>query len=364
MVIKNNFQRKNQEISIIVTKEVEPEVEDLPAVELVVVEQPQEEIIQEKSETDETDRGAMLVEEIVQPPQPIVIETHKELVSSSNNVEVLPEQEVAAEVESVKEEPQIEQEQAQPEMEVDEPESVENEPATEEDESAEAPKPLITYNEGQWSPANPSGQCKYDRTQLLQLREAKLSTATPVLKNKKATCIVSSGTQGRPAQNNSLMPTFAKRGQSIGSYSSNNPTMPTFAKPQGGGAPPSRHSAKGSKSGMIHVHLSLREEIKLNESENAWKPGHLKADITPEDDLKKRVRGILNRLTPEKFEVLVSEIMKLQIDTSNKLNDVMILVFEKAIDEPKFSASYASLCRRLATDINVKDDKNETVSTF
>ncbi|KAL5274291.1 EIF4G3 family protein [Megaselia abdita] len=345
-----------------VTKELDPvEVKDLPAVEPVAVEPPQE-VLEEKSETDETDRGAMLVEEIVQPAQPI--ETPKELITSSNVVDVVPEQEVVVEVASVKEEPQSKLEQLT-EMDVAEPETVENvETTTEEvEDTAETPKSLITYNEGQWSPANPSGQCKYDRQQLLQLREAKLSTATPVLKNKKATCIVFSGSQRRPAPNNSLMPQFAKRGQSIGSYSSNNPAMPAFAKPQGG-VPPSRHSAKGSKSGMIHVHLSLREEIKLNESENAWKPAHLKTETTPEEDLKKRVRGILNRLTPEKFEVLVSEIMKLQIDTSNKLNDVMILVFEKAIDEPKFSSSYASLCHRLATDIRVKDDKNETSVHF
>lgn len=393
--------------SITVTTEVEPIVEDLPAVEPVIVEEPQtlqlqhqpqqqqpeevveEILIEEKKETDETDRGAtMLVEEIGPPPsEQFEKESPKEPESSScssnNKVEEVvpvPEQEVVvAEVEEecAKEEPQEQKDvqQVVTECEVEEPsvtlsnqendaEEVGKEEVTAEEEAAptvEAPKSLITYNEGQWSPLNPNGECKYDRTQLLQLREAKLSSATPILKNKKVSCIVS-GPQGRSAPNNSLMPTFAKKGQSIGSYSSNNPSMPAFVKPQGG-APSMRNSSKGSKSGMIHVHLSLREEIKLNESENAWKPTHLTADKTAEEDLKKRVRGILNRLTPEKFDVLVSEIMNLQIDTSTKLNDVMILVFEKAIDEPNFSASYASLCRSLATDIIVKDSKND-VSIF
>lgn len=299
----------------------------------------------------------MLVENIVQPQQSQQQKTVEiETLNEDNNKMVQDQETVTENVEIVEVEATEKVEEVEPQS-----EEVQEQEEDSTEKAPEAPKSLITYNEGQWSPLNPEGQCKYDRNQLMQLREAKLSSATPVLKNKKASCIVFSGSQRRPVNSNNLMPQFAKRGQSVGSYSSNNSAMPQFAKQ---GAPPSRPSSKGSKSGMIHVHLSLREEIKLNEAENAWKPAHLKTEMSPEEDLKKKVRGILNRLTPEKFDVLVNEIMKLQVDTSNKLNDVMILVFEKAIDEPKFSVSYAKLCHRLATDIKVKDDKNEQVSVF
>nr|4UEC_B Chain B, EUKARYOTIC TRANSLATION INITIATION FACTOR 4G, ISOFORM A [Drosophila melanogaster] len=42
---------------------------------------------------------------------------------------------------------------------------------------------IINYNEGQWSPNNPSGKKQYDREQLLQLREVKASRIQPEVKN-------------------------------------------------------------------------------------------------------------------------------------------------------------------------------------
>ena len=41
------------------------------------------------------------------------------------------------------------------------------------------------------------------------------------------------------------------------------------------------------------------------------------------------MRGNLNKLTPQNFEYLVGEIMKLKIDTEDRLRRVINLVFEK-----------------------------------
>lgn len=65
-------------------------------------------------------------------------------------------------------------------------------------------------------------------------------------------------------------------------------------------------------------------------------------------DLSKKVRGILNKLTPQKFETLVEQVKNLDINTEEKLNIVIDLVFEKAIDEPNFSVPYANMCKQLA----------------
>lgn len=62
----------------------------------------------------------------------------------------------------------------------------------------------------------------------------------------------------------------------------------------------------------------------------------------------KKVRGILNKLTPQKFDTLLNQVRTLQIDTTERLQGVIDLVFEKAVDEPNFSVAYASLCRELA----------------
>lgn len=68
------------------------------------------------------------------------------------------------------------------------------------------------------------------------------------------------------------------------------------------------------------------------------------------DQLYKCVRGILNKLTTDNFPILLEQIKSQKIDTTDKLNGVIKLVFEKAVDEPNFSAAYAQLCKELTTD--------------
>jgi len=65
-------------------------------------------------------------------------------------------------------------------------------------------------------------------------------------------------------------------------------------------------------------------------------------------DLYKKTRSILNKLTPQKFQVLLSQMQALKIDTESKLKGVIDLVFEKAISEPNFSVAYANMCRCLS----------------
>lgn len=92
------------------------------------------------------------------------------------------------------------------------------------------------------------------------------------------------------------------------------------------------------------------QEVKLNEAENAWKPSIKEA--TPVDDvesLSKKIRSILNKLCPQRFDTLVSRFNELVIDNEEKLNKAMELVFEKALDEPVFSVAYAKMCQNLMT---------------
>lgn len=84
------------------------------------------------------------------------------------------------------------------------------------------------------------------------------------------------------------------------------------------------------------ISLSLREEVKLREAENAWKPTRLKAsDVDVEEakteSLAKKVRSVLNKLTPQKFDTLVSQVRALNIDTKERMERVINLVFEKVI---------------------------------
>ncbi|XP_071034161.1 eukaryotic translation initiation factor 4 gamma 1 isoform X5 [Parasteatoda tepidariorum] len=66
------------------------------------------------------------------------------------------------------------------------------------------------------------------------------------------------------------------------------------------------------------------------------------------EKLKRSVQGILNKLTPQKFETLLTQVKNLNIDTEEKLCTVIDLIFEKAVDEPNFSVPYANMCKHLA----------------
>lgn len=46
----------------------------------------------------------------------------------------------------------------------------------------------------------------------------------------------------------------------------------------------------GGHKPVIHVSLSLREDVKLNETENAWKPSRFKKDTISEEEYKTQVK--------------------------------------------------------------------------
>ncbi|XP_078463377.1 eukaryotic translation initiation factor 4 gamma 2 [Lampetra fluviatilis] len=64
----------------------------------------------------------------------------------------------------------------------------------------------------------------------------------------------------------------------------------------------------------------------------------------------RKVRGILNKLTPEKFDKLCLELLNVGIDSKLILKGIILLIFEKALEEPKYSSLYSQLCQRLAED--------------
>lgn len=69
----------------------------------------------------------------------------------------------------------------------------------------------------------------------------------------------------------------------------------------------------------------------------------------PCQELFRKVRSILNKLTPQMFNQLMKQVTDLTIDTEERLKGVIDLVFEKAIDEPGFSVAYGNMCRCLTT---------------
>ncbi|WAR14211.1 IF4G3-like protein [Mya arenaria] len=105
-------------------------------------------------------------------------------------------------------------------------------------------------------------------------------------------------------------------------------------------------------------------EVELHKAKKPWKPRRLEtADSEKEveenddaiEDLCKKTQIILNKLTPQNFQVLVSQMQALKIDTEDKLNGIVDLVFEKTISEPDYSEVYANMCKCLSK-LKVKSD--------
>ncbi|XP_063767482.1 eukaryotic translation initiation factor 4 gamma 3 isoform X2 [Eleginops maclovinus] len=138
----------------------------------------------------------------------------------------------------------------------------------------------------------------------------------------------------------------------------------------GRGAAPMSVGARRPPPRKIIMHVPVNDEIQLKKSENAWKPGMKRPEAVVDDpevqntqELFKKVRSILNKLTPQKFNQLMKQVTDLTIDTEERLKGVIDLVFEKAIDEPSFSVAYGNMCRCLATlKVPMTDKPNTTVN--
>lgn len=56
----------------------------------------------------------------------------------------------------------------------------------------------------------------------------------------------------------------------------------------------------------------------------------------------------MDNLTIENFQTSVEQIKELPFDTIQKLEELVHLIFEKAIAEPRFCFRYAVVCKHLA----------------
>ncbi len=79
------------------------------------------------------------------------------------------------------------------------------------------------------------------------------------------------------------------------------------------------------------------------------KPGEMTEEETKSEELYKRFQGILNKLTPQKFQALAEQALKLDITTEERLRGCIDKIFSNirggALEEPNFSIAYANLCK-------------------
>jgi translation initiation factor 4G len=112
-------------------------------------------------------------------------------------------------------------------------------------------------------------------------------------------------------------------------------------------------------------------EPSANQQRRWIAPSTLRTNTLPSSDnhhdyyVFRRVRGILNKITPEKFEKLSGDIQNIIGHGSPTVfKGVILLIFEKAIDEPKYSSMYAQLCKRLSEDAPNFEPPGSKITTF
>ncbi|XP_065604315.1 eukaryotic translation initiation factor 4 gamma 1 isoform X2 [Cyrtonyx montezumae] len=216
------------------------------------------------------------------------------------------------------------------------------------------------YKEEQWKPLNPEEKKRYDREFLLGFqfifasmqKPEGLPQITDVVLDKPCVPSQANKTPLRALDpirlsgmncSSDFTPSFANLGR---------PVMGNRGLPSGLGPRRSQQTQRKEPRKIIAT-VSLNEDVKLNKAEKAWKPSSKRAseEEDPENiktqELLRRVRSILNKLTPQMFQQLMKQVMELSIDTEERLKGVIDLVFEKAISEPNFSVAYANMCRCL-----------------
>ncbi|KAL8129070.1 hypothetical protein V2J09_018225 [Rumex salicifolius] len=83
--------------------------------------------------------------------------------------------------------------------------------------------------------------------------------------------------------------------------------------------------------------------------------------VTDEEQAKQRkLKGILNKLTPQNFDKLFAQVKEVSIDNVKTLEGVISQIFDKALMEPTFCEMYSNFCYELSLalpDLSVDDEK-------
>ncbi|XP_036032942.1 eukaryotic translation initiation factor 4 gamma 3 isoform X4 [Onychomys torridus] len=206
-----------------------------------------------------------------------------------------------------------------------------------------------------WKPADTEGKKQYDREFLLDFQYMPPCIQKPEGLPPISDVVLDKINQPRLPMR-TLDPRILPRGPDF------TPAFADFGRqtPGGRGVPLLNVGPRRSQPGQRReprkiITVSVKEDVHLRKAENAWKPSQKRDSLAddPESiktqELFRKVRSILNKLTPQMFNQLMKQVSGLTVDTEERLKGVIDLVFEKAIDEPSFSVAYANMCRCLVT---------------
>lgn len=134
-----------------------------------------------------------------------------------------------------------------------------------------------------------------------------------------------------------------------------------------------KHSAKKEEEMAKSMPLTYGKEVQaLQVSTSGWKPrsigqvaaagptpgGHMTPDV-----VQRKVKGALNKMTPDNFERISNQILEIVSQSKDEsdgrtLRQVIQLTFEKATDESHWASIYAKFCKSMLESMSpeIKDE--------
>lgn len=83
----------------------------------------------------------------------------------------------------------------------------------------------------------------------------------------------------------------------------------------------------------------------MAKASNPWRP---RGKAEGDERVLRTVKGILNKITPEKFDSLIKQLVNVGINSPELLQKVISQLFDKAVLEPTFCSLYAQCCVALS----------------
>ena len=122
---------------------------------------------------------------------------------------------------------------------------------------------------------------------------------------------------------------------------------PTASSKDSGGGKGSGGKKSGGRVDLTPLPEGT-EGAEIVKAENAWARG---ATDDAKTKTTRAIKGILNKITPEKFDRLMDQLLECGIDDAATLAETISIVFDKAIWEPGFCGMYADVCLRLSKEL-------------
>ncbi|VDO37371.1 unnamed protein product [Haemonchus placei] len=100
------------------------------------------------------------------------------------------------------------------------------------------------------------------------------------------------------------------------------------------------------------IERNIERGVPLHKAENAWKPEKIRPEDLEKEEariklLLKNVRSLMNKITPTTKDDLIKEFLGYDVSSSpEQLASVINIIFDKAVEEPKFCPIYAEVCKQ------------------